>query len=40
MQVYDLAVAVKISMCVCVTEVGRLWGGTRLVTCDLHTSMY
>ena len=25
---------------VCVTEVGCSWGGTRLVTCDLCTSIY
>ena len=28
---------IKISLCVCVTEVGRSWGGTRLVTHSLHT---
>ena len=33
---------IEILMCVrvCVTEVGCSWGGTRLVTCDLCTSMY
>ena len=31
---------IKILTCVCVTEVRCSWGGTRLVTRDLHTSMY
>ena len=30
---------IKIVTCVCVTEVGCLWGGTRLVTHDLRTSI-
>ena len=31
---------IKILTCVCVTEVGCSWGGTRLVTRDLRTSIY
>ena len=31
---------VCVSDCLCVTEVGCSWGGTRLVTCDLRTSNY
>ena len=31
---------VDFNVCVCVTEVGCSWGGTRLVTRDLHTSIY
>ena len=34
---YIKILTVCLSVCVCVTEAGCLWGGTRLVTCDLRT---